>query len=345
MIENPQPSGVLAWLHSLRLQYEEATDTDNEGLRERKKRQTRKQISDTATMMFMLDGFDSVRVTEIAAACGVSEKTVYNYFPTKESLVLDQEDEMVDAIERELGPGTTHASPVDAMVAIINDKLKEFVVTAERHGLDDMAMIRSFINLVEDTPSLRAAQFDMTERLSLVAARAMALRAGVDPQSPEAQMAGDALLGLWRVSYRAFIRYARPDVTPRQFERLVRDETTRAARLLDSGLWSFAMVVQGRDTREQLRLAAESSLEAHQQVLKAIRQSKHAWHAAKKNVSPEDADLRRRLTTRETLNETRRSVIEAKRSMEQAKLDILKIRDEVRQQAKGIKTTARSKKR
>src|ERR1700680_2112894 len=61
-----------------------------EGLRERKKRLMRQQLSDTATEMFMERGFDAVRVTEIAEACGVSEKTVFNYFPTKESLILDR---------------------------------------------------------------------------------------------------------------------------------------------------------------------------------------------------------------------------------------------------------------
>ena len=61
-----------------------------EGLRERKKRLMRQQLSDTATAMFLERGFDEVRVAEIAAACGVSEKTVFNYFPTKEALVLDR---------------------------------------------------------------------------------------------------------------------------------------------------------------------------------------------------------------------------------------------------------------
>ena len=61
-----------------------------EGLRERKKRLMRQQLSDTATQMFLERGFDAVRVAEIAKACGVSEKTVFNYFPTKESLILDR---------------------------------------------------------------------------------------------------------------------------------------------------------------------------------------------------------------------------------------------------------------
>src|SRR5436305_1371416 len=60
------------------------------GLRERKKRRTRRLLSDTATEMFLDRGFDRVRVSEVAEACGVSEKTVFNYFPTKESLIMDR---------------------------------------------------------------------------------------------------------------------------------------------------------------------------------------------------------------------------------------------------------------
>ncbi len=86
----------------------------SEGLRERKKRLTRSLISDTATAMFLERGFDDVRVAEVAEACGVSEKTVYNYFPTKESLLLDREPEMAAELWRALGPGSTARSPSTA---------------------------------------------------------------------------------------------------------------------------------------------------------------------------------------------------------------------------------------
>src|SRR5689334_11485929 len=71
------------------LKYHVLMGTTHEGLRERKKRLLRQQLSDTATRMFIERGFDAVRVTEVAEACGVSDKTVFNYFPTKEALVLD----------------------------------------------------------------------------------------------------------------------------------------------------------------------------------------------------------------------------------------------------------------
>ncbi|MFI5613134.1 TetR/AcrR family transcriptional regulator [Amycolatopsis sp. NPDC051903] len=59
-----------------------------EGLRERKKRQTLRRISDVAIGLFAERGFDDVTIAEVAEAADVSEGTVYNYFRTKEDLVL-----------------------------------------------------------------------------------------------------------------------------------------------------------------------------------------------------------------------------------------------------------------
>src|SRR5213080_1036628 len=84
----------------------------NEGLRERKKRLMRQRLSDTATEMFLERGFDAVRVSEIAQACGVSERTVFNYFPTKESLVLDLGETTMAALRVRLAD-PCH-SPVEA---------------------------------------------------------------------------------------------------------------------------------------------------------------------------------------------------------------------------------------
>jgi AcrR family transcriptional regulator len=68
-----------------------------EGLRERKKRQTREQIAATAVELFHARGFDEVTVAEVARAADVSEKTVFNYFPTKEDLVFSHAEEHLQA--------------------------------------------------------------------------------------------------------------------------------------------------------------------------------------------------------------------------------------------------------
>src|SRR5690348_12446289 len=92
-----------------------------EGLRERKKRLMRRQLSDTAARMFMARGFDAVRVAEVAEACGVSEKTVFNYFPTKEALVLDRLETTMSSLRTGLAvPGVP---PVEAALRILEAEL------------------------------------------------------------------------------------------------------------------------------------------------------------------------------------------------------------------------------
>src|SRR6202042_3996073 len=97
----------------------------DEGLRERKKRITRQQISDVATTLFGVRGFDRVTVSEIARIVGVSEKTVFNYFPSKESLVFDRADEGIERMSAALREREAGESPVRAMLRVLSSDPEE----------------------------------------------------------------------------------------------------------------------------------------------------------------------------------------------------------------------------
>ena len=71
-----------------------AAGTGQAGLRERKKRETRARIADTALRLFKERGFDQTTVADVAAAADVSVKTVFNYYPAKEDLFFDRADEI-----------------------------------------------------------------------------------------------------------------------------------------------------------------------------------------------------------------------------------------------------------
>jgi AcrR family transcriptional regulator len=209
------------------------------GLRERKKRLMRQQLTDTATRMFMERGFEAVRVTEIAEACGVSEKTVFNYFPTKESLVLDRLESTVASLKA--GLADPALSPVQAALGILDSELG--AMTSWLDGQADPAQasaaIRRFGILIQRTPALRAHQSDMMDQFTAVAAGILAGRAGMNPGDPEPQIAAAALLGLWRIQYQAMSRYLDGTRTPAQVHQAVTADVHRAAQLIDTGLNAF----------------------------------------------------------------------------------------------------------
>ena len=62
-------------------------------LRSRKRLATRQGISNVATRLFIERGFDHVTVDEIAAAADVGRMTVFNYFPRKEDMFFDLDEE------------------------------------------------------------------------------------------------------------------------------------------------------------------------------------------------------------------------------------------------------------
>ena len=256
-----------------------ATTQLAEGLRERKKRLTRQLLSDTATAMFLEHGFDGFKVSEVAEACGVSEKTVYNYFPTKESLILDREEYVAESIRQALGPDNEEFSPVEAIVNVLAQERTEYRTGFAEIG-DEMGLrlFRRFVEILAETPSLRAAaEGGFGPPGPSLAAEALAARASISPDDPEPTIAAHALIGLWGVQQQALRREDPEDKSVDDVYQRAGEEVHRAARLIDTGLWSFSALVSGSSTREQLRTAAENMQGAARQVAAALRQARRIW--------------------------------------------------------------------
>jgi AcrR family transcriptional regulator len=216
----------------------------NEGLRARKKRRIRQRISDVATAMFLAHGFDNVTVAKIASACEVSEQTVFNYFPTKESMLFDRSESttntVADAVRERTGVPLVEAV-VQAVVAGFD--------TRRPGNLDEtrqLRLMRLFGDVATGSPVLVASRLAEFSRSTDEIAVALADRVGADPVDPEVQLAAVVIAGIVRVRQQSTFHHGRLATSTAALAEAVHDDLTRAARIAEPTLTLFD---KGRDRR------------------------------------------------------------------------------------------------
>ena len=201
------------------------------GLRERKKAQTRTRIADTAMDLFAARGFDQVTVAEIAAAAEVGVTTVFNYFPTKEDLFYDRQDQVIEHLSlviKARGPGESLAA------ACRQDMLELIAVRDWRAGL--VENIAHFYRLVDHSPALQARTRLITDLATTHLAATIAEELSI-PADDIVTAATAATLTAMRNALLGQARRDSLDGTPIETiaERL-KDATNRAFGLLDGEL-------------------------------------------------------------------------------------------------------------
>ncbi|MFF5335107.1 TetR/AcrR family transcriptional regulator [Streptomyces sp. NPDC013181] len=150
-----------------------------EGLRERKKRQTRQQLSDVATGLFLERGFDAVTIAEIAQAADVSVNTVYNYFPAKEDLFLDRGRDVVERLSRYVRGRDRGESAADAV-------LRELRLQVE--GVSPMLGLMEgyarFMRVIEGADSLKARLWHIQQEAQRHLEATLAEESGAGDEDP-----------------------------------------------------------------------------------------------------------------------------------------------------------------
>jgi AcrR family transcriptional regulator len=202
------------------------------GLRERKKQRTRELIAETAVRLFVERGFRAVPVAEVARAADVSEKTVFNYFETKEDLVYWRlesfEEELLGTI-RERPPGES-----------ILDAFGRFVL--QRRGLlaeqdpEAAERLAALTRMISESPALRERERQIFERYTESLAALIAEEIGAKAGDVEPWVVANAMMGV----HRALVDFTRARIVagarnPR-LAREVRAQGRRALKRLEDGL-------------------------------------------------------------------------------------------------------------
>jgi AcrR family transcriptional regulator len=121
-------------------------------LRERTRLAVQKDISEVAMGLFLESSFDAVTVDQIAAAAGISPRSFFRYFATKEDVALGHLAEAGLYLQAGLEARPPAEAPWDALRAAFATLLSDFV--------DSPGTLRKTSRMLLDAPSLRARHLE-----------------------------------------------------------------------------------------------------------------------------------------------------------------------------------------
>lgn len=130
-----------------------AVDPKPLGLRERKKIETRRTIRSTALELFEREGFDAVSVERIAREADVSRGTLFNYFPSKESIVFDFDPEAASrwqAILDGQAAGRPLWDTLEAALVGYAEEFADFIVAVHGLKLGSPTLMASSRDVLDD---------------------------------------------------------------------------------------------------------------------------------------------------------------------------------------------------
>lgn len=107
------------------------------GVREQKRRETLRRITDVGICLFIEKGIDGTTIDEIAEAAGISRRTFFHYFGSKDDILLSLQSGMSEMIAGEIRTAPLESSPYDAVrLALL--KITGSIPSEDMFALDRM---------------------------------------------------------------------------------------------------------------------------------------------------------------------------------------------------------------
>jgi AcrR family transcriptional regulator len=161
-----------------------------EGLRERKRRETRQRIAETGLRLFLANGYENTTLEAIAAEAGISRRTFFSYFKSKEDILFIWQSEMWDIVWDDLRKVSPDEHPLDAVRDV-------FVRHLARIADDEMRAIDRLMRSSESLSVRKQAMYEQQER-ALFAALCEVWRQ--PERRPALRMIAMACIGVVRLS-------------------------------------------------------------------------------------------------------------------------------------------------
>lgn len=110
-----------------------------EGLRERKRRETRQRIAETALRLFLAKGYEGTTLDAIAAEAGISRRTFFSYFKSKDDIILFGLDADSARMIADLLKTSPDVPPLDAVRDVMVKRIARHT-TEQMKAIDDLML-------------------------------------------------------------------------------------------------------------------------------------------------------------------------------------------------------------
>lgn len=200
-----------------------------------RKRETRERIAAIAFGLFERRGFDAVPVAEVATAAGVTEKTVFNHFRSKEDLIYSEDAAFQSALLDAIGARPPREPALSAA--------ERFLLQAyDRVRLDPGRRHRAVVlaELVAASPALRAREREIHARYAAALADLIETEQDAGPDDIRPRLVAEAVLAAHRVSIAAIRRALLANVPDEELAAQARSAARTAFALLAGGLGRYA---------------------------------------------------------------------------------------------------------
>jgi AcrR family transcriptional regulator len=157
------------------------------GLRERKKLKTKAAIQKAALRLFLERGYEATTIEDIAEAVEISPSTFFNYFPSKEDVVL--QDELDPLLYAAFAAQPADLGPIAALRAAMREVFSN--LTPEQNNL-----FKRRLMLVASSQEVRSAMLNQYAGMVTQIAELFAARAGRPANDFAVRNLSGALLGV-----------------------------------------------------------------------------------------------------------------------------------------------------
>ncbi len=174
------------------------------GLRERKRLATRSAITAVARSLTAERGLNGYTVEEVCEKAGISRRTFFNYFPSKEDAIIGHVDDEFPAETVEAFIRGGAGSPAGEISATLFQDLVTLTLQLSERMSSSEEETRQLIRVIKKEPQLVLRIIGASEEREADFSRMLAAREGVAPDHPVVRMAVVLIGGIARKSSMAY---------------------------------------------------------------------------------------------------------------------------------------------